>query len=46
MKVGPVHVVTESTMQEMQSLMHRYFRGMHEAAAGYVVERQVVAAIR
>jgi hypothetical protein len=32
MKVGPVHVVTDSTMQEMQSLMHRYFRGMHEAA--------------
>lgn len=32
MKVGPVHVVTDSTMREMQSLMHRYFRGMHDAS--------------
>jgi hypothetical protein len=32
MKVGPVHVVTDSTMREMMSLMHRYFRGMHDAA--------------
>ncbi|HZT83313.1 MAG TPA: putative sugar O-methyltransferase [Gemmataceae bacterium] len=44
MKVGPVHVVTDATMQLMQEMMHRFAAGCAEAArerdrlAGLVAE--------